>query len=180
MSLREFLESQGVPEQQIAAAEHQGQEALQLLAVDRILMPGEERYTQAEVMEQVGFDIEEARRYWRALGFPDIPEGEEAFTDGDVQALRTLKELTNQGVVEPEVAMQLARVFGQSLSRMADSYVATLRARVEQPLRNVDASEQETAEAVTAATAAMLPTIEAPVQHSRRRHLAAAAPRQPH
>jgi len=113
MSLREFLESQGVSEEQIAAAEDHGQEALQLLAVDRILMPGEERYTQAEVMEQVGFDIEDARRYWRALGFPDIPEGEKAFTDGDVQALRTLKELTDQGVVEPEVAMQLARVFGQ-------------------------------------------------------------------
>src|SRR5947209_8309369 len=178
MSLREFLESQGVPEQQIAAAEHQGQEALQLLAVDRILMPGEERYAQAEVMEQVGIDIEEARRYWRALGFPVIPEGEEAFTEGDVQAHRTLKELTDQGVVDPEVAMQLARVFGQSLSRMADSYVATLRTRVEQPLRNADASEQEIAEAVTAVTAAMLPTIEGLVQYSWRRHLAAAAQRQ--
>ena len=178
MTLREFLESQGVPEEEIAKAEVEGQEAVQLLAIDRILMPGKERYTQAEVVEKVGFDIEEARRYWRALGFPDIPEGQRAFTDGDVEALRTLKELTDQGVVDPEVAMQLARVFGQSLSRMADSQVATQRNRVEQPLRSAGASEQEIAEAVTAVAAAMLPTVEGLVLYAWRRHLAAAAQRQ--
>jgi adenylate cyclase len=178
MTLREFLESHGVPEEEIAAAEGEGQEAVQLLAVDRILMPGEGRYTQAEVTEKVGFDIEEARHFWRALGFADIPEGQRAFTDGDVEALRTLKQLTDQGVVDPGVAMQLARVFGQSLSRMADSYVATLRTRVEQPLRSAGGTEQEIAEAVTAVTAAMLPTIEGLVQYSWRRHLAAAAQRQ--
>src|SRR5437763_9591290 len=178
MTLREFLESQGVPEREISAAEEQGEEAVQLLAVDRILMPGGERYTRSELVENVGFDLDEARRYWRALGFPDTSDDDRVFTDGDVEALRTLKELTDQGVVDPEVAMQLARVFGQSLSRMADSTVATLRTRVEEPLRNAGASEQEVAEAVTAVTAAMLPTIEGLVQYSWRRHLAAAAQRQ--
>src|SRR5438270_13563016 len=178
MTLRGYLESQGVSEGDIAAAEEQGQEAVQLLAVDRILMPGEARYTQAELVEKVGFDLDQARRYWRALGFPDIPDGERAFTDSDVEALRTLKQLIDQGVVDPEVVMQLARVFGQSLSRMADSQVATLRTRVEEPLRNAGASEHEVTEAVTAVTAAMLPTIEGPVLHSWRRHLAAAAQRQ--
>jgi adenylate cyclase len=178
MSLREFLESQGVPETDIAAAEQQGQEAVQLLAVDRILMPGATRYTQSEVVDKVGFDIDAARRYWRALGFPDIPEGERAFTDSDVEALKTLKELTDQGVVDVEVVLQLARVFGQSLSRMADSMVATLRTRVEEPLRNAGASDHEVADAVTAVTAAMLPTIEGLVLYSWRRHLAAAAQRQ--
>src|SRR5947209_14346681 len=178
MSLRPFLESQGVPEGEIAAAEEQGQEAVQLLAVDRVLMPGDIRYTQAETAEKVGFDLDTARRYWRALGFPDIPEGNPAFTDSDLEALKTLKELTDQGVVDAEVALQLARVFGQSLSRMADSMMATLRTRVEEPLRSAGASEQEVAEAVTSVTAAMLPTIEGLVQYSWRRHLAAAAQRQ--
>ena len=178
MTLRGYLESQGVPEGDIAAAEEQGDDAVQLLAVDRILMPGEARYTQAEVVEKVGSDLDEARRYWRALGFPDIPEGQRAFTDSDVEALRTLKQLIDQGVVDPEVVLQLARVFGQSLSRMADSQMATLRARVEEPLRSAGASEHEVAEAVTAVTAAMLPTIEGLVVYSWRRHLAAAAQRQ--
>ncbi|MBV8304870.1 MAG: hypothetical protein JOZ04_11710, partial [Acidimicrobiia bacterium] len=178
MSLREFLEAQGVPEEEIAAAEEQGQEAVQLLAVDRILMPGAVRYTRAELVEQVGFDLDEARRYWRALGFPDTADDDRAFTDSDVEALRTLKQLIDQGVVDPDVAMQLARVFGQSLSRMADSQVSTVRTRVEEPLRLAGASEQEIAEAVTAVTAAMLPTVEGLVLYSWRRHLAAAAQRQ--
>src|SRR5437588_8611885 len=178
MTLRGYLESQGVPEDDIAAAEEQGEDAVQLLAVDRILRPGEARYTQAELVEQVGFDLDEARRFWRALGFPDIPEGKRAFTDSDVEALRTLKQLIDQGVVDPEVVLQLARVFGQSLSRMADSQVATLRTRVEEPLRNAGASEPEVAEAVTGLLAAMLPTIEGLVLYSWRRHLAAAAQRQ--
>ena len=76
------------------------------------------------------------------------------------------------------MVLQLARVFGQSLSRMADSQMATLRARVEEPLRSAGASEHEVAEAVTAVTAAMLPTIEGLVVYSWRRHLAAAAQRQ--
>jgi len=178
MSLRQFLESQGVPEKDIAAAEEQGQEAVQLLAVDRILMPGEMRYTRAELVEKVGFDLDEARRYRRALGFPDTADDERALTDADVEALRTLKGLIDQGVVAPEVALQQARVFGQSLSRMADSQVATLRSRVEEPLRKAGATDQEVADAVTTVTAAMLPTIEKLVTYLWRRHLAAAAQRQ--
>ena len=178
MTLREFLESQGVPDDEISAAEEQGDEAVQLLAVDRILLPGDERYTRSELVERVGFDLDEARRYWRALGFPDTADTDRAFTDTDAEALRTLKQLIDQGVVDPDVALQLARVFGQSLSRMADSQVATLRARVEEPLRSAGATEQEVAEAVTAVTAAMLPTVEELVIYLWRRHLAAAAQRQ--
>ena len=127
MTLREFLESQGVAEDEIAAAEEQGEDAVQLLAIDRILLPSKRRYTRSELVEHVGFDLDEARRYWRALGFPDTADDDHVFTDSDVEALRTLKQLIDQGVVEPDVALQLARVFGQSLSRMADSQVATLR-----------------------------------------------------
>src|SRR4051794_21472521 len=178
MSLREFLKAQGVPEDEIKAAEEQGQEAVQLLAVDRILLSGGERLTRSELVDKVGFDLDDARRYWRALGFPDTTDEDRAFTNSDVEALRTLKQLIDQGVIDPEVALQLARVFGQSLSRMADSQVATLRSRVEEPLRNAGATESEVAEAVTAVTAAMLPTIEDFVTYLWRRHLAAAAQRQ--
>ena len=178
MTLREFLQSQGVSDDLITAAEQEGDDAVQLLAIDRILLSGEQRYTRSELVDKVGFDLDEARRFWRALGFPDTDDNDRLFTDTDVEALRTLKQLIDQGVVDPEVALQLARVFGQSLSRMADSQVATLRARVEEPLRNSGATEHEVAEAVTAVTAAMLPTIEGLVIYLWRRNLAAAAQRQ--
>jgi adenylate cyclase len=178
MSLRDFLSTQGVPEGDIAAAEEQGPEAVQLLAIDRVLLPGASRYTQHEVVEQAGIELDNAKRYWRALGFPDLPEDEKAFTDADVEALRTLKELIEQGVVDKDVALQLARVFGQSLSRMAEAQVGAMRSRIEAPLRQTGASDTEIAEAVTSVASAMLPTMEGFVLYTWRRHLAAAAQRQ--
>jgi adenylate cyclase len=178
MSLRDFLSTHGVPEDDIAAAEEEGPEAVQLLAIDRVLLPGASRYTRGEVVEQVGVELDNANRYWRALGFPDLPDDERAFTDADVEALRTLKELIEQGVIDKEVALQLARVFGQSLSRMAEAQVGAMRARIEEPLRQAGASETEIADAVTSVASAMLPTMDDFVLYTWRRHLAAAAQRQ--
>jgi adenylate cyclase len=178
VSLRDFLATQGVPEGDIAAAEEEGPEAVQLLAIDRVLLPGASRYTRGEVVEQVGVELDNAKRYWRALGFPDLPDDERAFTDADVEALRTLKQLIEQGVIDKEVALQLARVFGQSLSRMAEAQVGAMRARIEEPLRQAGASETEIADAVTSVASVMLPTMDDFVLYTWRRHLAAAAQRQ--
>src|SRR5947208_2308671 len=120
MSLREFLQSQGVPEPDIETAEEQGPEAVQLLAIDRLLVPGVRRYTQREVVERTGVGLETARKLWRAIGFPDVPEDEAAFTDSDIEALATLKQMIDQGVIDPGVALQLTRVYGQSLAPIAD------------------------------------------------------------
>src|SRR5438874_3671618 len=76
MSLQDFLQSQGVPEEEIRTAAHEGPEAVQLLAIDRLLVPGTKRYTQREIVERTGVDLETARRLWRAIGFPDVPEDE--------------------------------------------------------------------------------------------------------
>jgi len=178
MTLREFLQSQGVPEPDIESAEELGPEAVQLLAIDRLLVPGVRRYTEREVVERSGVDLETARKLWRAIGFPDVPEDEAAFTDSDIEALATLKQMIDQGVIDPGVALQLTRVYGQSLARMADAQVAAMRERIEQPLRQAGASDTEVAEAVTTVAGAVLPTIEGFVLHLWRRHLAAAAQRQ--
>ena len=177
MTLRDYLLSHGVADKEIAQAESKGDEAVQLLAIDHVLVPGPARYTQAEVVEKAGMELEQARRLWRAMGFPDVPAEERAFSDADLEALSTLRQLIDQGVVEPEVALQLARVFGQSLSRMADAEVDALRHRIEEPLRAAGASDAEVAEAVTTVTTTMLPTIEGFVLYTWRRQLAAAARR---
>ena len=177
MTLRDYLLSHGVGDDEIAQAESKGDEAVQLLTIDHVLVPGPARYTQAEVVEKAGMELEQARRLWRAMGFPDVPAEERAFSDADLEALSTLRQLIDQGVVEPEVALQLARVFGQSLSRMADAEVDALRHRIEEPLRAAGASDAEVAEAVTTVTTTMLPTIEGFVLYTWRRQLAAAARR---
>jgi adenylate cyclase len=177
MTLRDYLLSQGVAGEEITQAESRGDEAVPLLAIDHLLVPGPVRYTQGEVVEKAGIELEEARRLWRAMGFPDVPADERAFSDADVEALSTLRQLIDQGVVDPEVALQLARVFGQSLARMSDAEINALRHRIEQPLRAAGASDAEVAEAVTTVLTGMLPTIEGFVLYTWRRQLAAAARR---
>src|SRR5207253_101049 len=82
-------------------------------------------------------------RYWRAMGFADVPDDEPVFTDTDIEALVTLRRLIEEGVIDAGVALQLTRVYGQSLARMADAQVAAIRERIEAPLRQADANEPE-------------------------------------
>ena len=86
MSLREFLQSQGVPEPDIETAEEEGPEAVQLLAIDRLLVPGTRRYTQQEVVERTGVDLETARRVALSVaGIADLvaEDGELRFAAGE-------------------------------------------------------------------------------------------------
>src|SRR6187200_2523345 len=78
-----------------------------------------------------GVPIDQARRLWRALGFPDLGE-EAAFTDGDLHALSTVIGAVDKGAIDFETAVRLTRAVGQTMAKLADWQVATLSARVEQ------------------------------------------------
>ncbi|MEY2568350.1 MAG: adenylate cyclase [Actinomycetota bacterium] len=116
---RAFLRAKGLAVEEIDEAEDNG--TLHLLVLDWLLLPHQPRYTQAEVAEQAGLSLEEAQRFWRALGFPDVAPDEVAFTDHDLNALTTVTGLIHLGLTDVEVALQLARVTGQSMARIADS-----------------------------------------------------------
>jgi hypothetical protein len=47
-------------------------DVIDLLMVDRMLVPAGERLTQAEVSARTDIPIDLARRFWRALGFVDV------------------------------------------------------------------------------------------------------------
>ena len=116
---RAFLRARAVPDDEIAAAEENG--TLHLLVLDRLLLPAEPEYTAAEVAELAGMTLDEARRFWRALGFPDVAEDEVAFTSHDLNALTTMQGLIHFGVTDIELAVQTTRVVGQSMARIAES-----------------------------------------------------------
>jgi adenylate cyclase len=61
--------------------------------VEEEILGGPRRYKPAEVSERAGLDREEARRLWRALGFATVEDEDVVFTDADVAALRTMREL---------------------------------------------------------------------------------------
>ncbi len=119
--VRSLLLDAGATEDEIdqAAAE----DVLDLLAVDRLLVPGPRRYTQEEVAERTGLDLDLLRRFWRALGFRDIVEGERAYTDLDIEAVGLFQSMVALGAAEVDTALQLARVIGSSMARIAEAEV---------------------------------------------------------
>lgn len=123
---RRFLEQRGVPDDEIATAAAQGR--LHLLVYERLILSAEAKYTEREVADLTGMDVELNRRFWRALGFPDPGPDDRIFTDADLNAIAAVHGLLALGIAEPQVALQLARVVGSSMARIADAQVESASA----------------------------------------------------
>lgn len=131
--------------------------------------------TSEAVAEAAGVTVEQARRLWRALGFPDVGN-ETAFTEADADALRTLVSSVDQGAIDFDTAVRLTRAVGQTMARLADWQVATLSARVEQLEAGDEATGSRIGSALRLAEQVGVP-YERLLVHSWRRHLAAAVAR---
>ena len=83
--------------------------------------------------------LDEARRLWRALGFPDRGT-EVAFTRADAEAVSTLVRQVEAGHIDFDLAVTLTRAVGQTMARLADWEVATLVHRVQE----IEAGEDAT------------------------------------
>ena len=139
-------------------------------ALERALLGGSRRYNRLEVAERAGVPLERAQRLWRALGFPDVDDDNVAFTDLDVEALRTVQGLVELGIVDDEMQLATTRAMGQSLSRLAEWQVSVLTTA----LAGMD---RLGAEAAAEAAQELVPVLEDLIGYVWRRHLAAAAAR---
>jgi len=128
-----------------------------------------------EVAAEAGTSIEQARRLWRALGFPDRGS-ERAFTRADVDAVSTMLELVEQGAIDFDMAVDLTRAVGQTMARLADWEVATLVHRVQEIAADDDATGSRAAAALQLLDALNGP-FESLLVYVWRRHLAAAVAR---
>lgn len=91
---------------------------------------GEPRvFTAAQLAEETGVDLEQARRLWRALGFPEHGSAT-AFTRGDAEALSTLVGIVDSGLIDFDLAIHLTRAVGQTMARLSDWEVSALLTRV--------------------------------------------------
>ncbi len=87
---------------------------------------GEEpQLTAAEVADQAGIPLAQARRLWRTLGFPERGDAR-AYTKADVAALRLVVDLLGEGIIDLDVALNVARGVGLSMARLADWEVGEL------------------------------------------------------
>lgn len=127
-TIREVLEAKKVPEADIADAERDG--TLPLLAIQQLVFEERPQFDTADVADRVGLPENEVAHFWRALGFPDPLDGEEAFTKVDLEMMHIAANTISEGVVEPELALQMARVIGSSMSRIANAQIAALVSRV--------------------------------------------------
>ena len=148
--------------------DHAPQDSLQ--ALEDELLGGVRRYNREQVAERAGVDIELARTLWRALGFADVDDDRLAFTDRDVEALRTVRSLVESGIIDDDAQLSVTRAMGQSLSRLADWQVATITEALGRP-------DTLTTEDATAVARELVPVMEGLIGYVWRRHLAALAGR---
>jgi adenylate cyclase len=128
-----------------------------------------------DVAARTGVSVEEARRLWRALGFPEHGL-ETAFTDADADALSTLLGVVGSGLIDFDMAVNLTRAVGQTMARLADWEVAALVHRVEQ----LEGGEEATGSRIGSAMR-LVEELQQPFEellvYVWRRHLAAAVAR---
>lgn len=103
----------------------------------RAILGEEPLYDAAEVAAASGISLEQARRLWRALGFPEA-EGSRVYTDADTQAIATLVGSIENGVLDFDLAVTLTRALGQTMARLADWEVGALNHRVGELVRESD------------------------------------------
>jgi len=119
--VRRVLLRAGATEEEVDLAVEDG--VVDLLAVDRLLVPSTRHYTAAEVTEMTGLGLELIKRLWRALGFLDFTDDDAVFTDLDIAAVRSLQSMLSLGATDVDIALHLARVIGSSMARIAEAEV---------------------------------------------------------
>ncbi|HEY2213777.1 MAG TPA: adenylate cyclase regulatory domain-containing protein [Acidimicrobiales bacterium] len=117
--VRELLLANGATTEEIERAI--ADNVIDLFVIDRMLVPSRRRYTQSEVAELTGVNLQTLERFWRALGFPNVSDDDKAFTDLDLEAVRLFQGMQALGAARTDTALQLARVIGSSMARIAEA-----------------------------------------------------------
>jgi len=99
--------------------------------LERALLGQTPRLTASDVAELAGMPVDQARRLWRTLGFPEHGD-EPAYTQADVEALAIISAVMDDGLVDMDLALNVARGAGLSMARLADWEVGALVQRVEE------------------------------------------------
>jgi adenylate cyclase len=170
----DVLRAQGVPEGEIARAQREG--PLELFAVERYILAEPLLYDVEAAADASGLPADDLRRFWRALGFPDPEPGEKTFTQRDLDMMRTVLRFIDAEVLDEAVAMQMARVIGSSLARVAAAQVEVADLRQGGiAVADVDTmTDAERAQEVQRA-AELIPILSGVIESVWRRHLASAA-----
>jgi adenylate cyclase len=128
-----------------------------------------------DVAAAADVSLEEARRLWRALGFPDAAN-QHAFTTADRDALTLVGQAVKETGVDFETMLRLTRAVGLTVARLADWEVATLSSAVEE-FTERDGASTDLMRASVQLVEDLGPRFDQLLVYAWRRHLAAAVAR---
>lgn len=136
LDLRTFLLQSGAAFDEVERADADG--TLELLAIEHLVAGERPRYDLDEVAALSGVTREQVRQFWKALGFPDPAPGQKLFGDLDLEVLTSVVRFIVEGALEPEIALQMARVLGSSVGRIASAQVDAIETRAATTGASVD------------------------------------------
>ncbi|CAM3717659.1 adenylate/guanylate cyclase domain-containing protein [Micrococcus flavus] len=125
--------------------------------LDAGLVAGPPAISRREAARRLGITAGAARRISRALGYPDVPDGETVFSEEDLNAFDAVLQLVREGTLNEDTAVSLARSVGQMTDRMV---VWQIEALVEDQI----SSEGRTDPEARRAAVDLLPQIISPLE----------------
>lgn len=145
-------------------------------AVLRFLGLEPPRLRRADVEALTGVPHERSVRWWRAMGFPEIPAEEVAFRDADADMVHRLDELIGEGVVDDTEVLRLARLMGASSSRLVEAQLEVIDELLTRPQEDHAADSRRVDPDTLAITsgAETIEMLETALVYVWRRHLLAA------
>ncbi len=141
-----------------------------------------------EVSAKASVSLRGARKFWHALGFPNVADEDTVFTEADLVALRAVAELVRDGVFDEPTALAMTRAFARTTDRLAVWQTQLMaEALGEQQVGTAEADagldttravpDPATARATAAKLADIADDLEPLLVYAWRRHLSAAISR---
>jgi len=141
------------------------EQRLALVPVERLL-GSEAKYTQAEIAEKAGVDVEYLQASRRALGLPVLGPDERAFGEKDLEAARLGARFREAGF-DDEGMLEATRVLGRGMVRYADA----MRSLAARSLLQSGSDEHELGRRFAAATEELMPLAGPWLEHVFTLHL---------
>ena len=135
---------------------------------------GKADLTALDVARASGVEPDELRRLWQALGFPPVTDDELRFTRADVNVVSAIRALVESQHADPSDVLQLTRVIGHAMARVADAQITVIAERLHARREEEAASHLQVPELKTRIET-LAPTLERFLGYVWRRHLMAAA-----
>ena len=168
LELLRYVLSRGATIDQVAASRSLGD-----LALDLNLRPGP-HFELGDVVADSGLEWSEAERLLTALGFPAGPGA--LVTAEEAAAIQLLGGVSS-GPLGPEATVQVARVTGQSMARIAETLVGAFRLRFEVPRLHGGMRYSDVVKEYAALSEGLLPGFVQTLDALLRRQLVAVADR---